>query len=63
MPVINALDNLEHPCQVMADLLTIMERKKVLEGLKLAYIGDGNNVCRSLAFAAAMARSREIAQG
>jgi ornithine carbamoyltransferase len=54
VPVINALDNLEHPCQVMADLLTIMERKKEFEGLKFAYIGDGNNVCNSLALGAAL---------
>ncbi len=54
VPVINALDNLEHPCQVMADLLTIVERKKELEGLKFAYIGDGNNVCNSLALGAAL---------
>lgn len=54
VPVINALDNLEHPCQVMADLLTIMERKKELEGLKFAYVGDGNNVCNSLALGAAL---------
>ncbi len=54
VPVINALDNLEHPCQVIADLLTIMEKKKDLEGLKLAYIGDGNNVCNSLALGAAL---------
>nr|MDO8080761.1 ornithine carbamoyltransferase [Candidatus Freyarchaeota archaeon] len=48
IPVINALSNLYHPCQVLADLLTIKEKKKKLEGLKLAYIGDGNNVCNSL---------------
>jgi ornithine carbamoyltransferase len=48
VPVINALSNLYHPCQVLADFLTIKEKKKRLEGLKLAYIGDGNNVCNSL---------------
>ncbi|MEM3561816.1 MAG: ornithine carbamoyltransferase [Candidatus Jordarchaeaceae archaeon] len=48
VPVINALSNLYHPCQILADILTIKEKKKKLEGLKLAYIGDGNNVCNSL---------------
>jgi ornithine carbamoyltransferase len=54
VPVINALDDLEHPCQVMADLLTIKEQKHGLAGLKLAYIGDGNNVCNSLLLGAAL---------
>ena len=52
VPVINALSDLEHPCQVMADLLTIYEHKDKLEGLSLAYIGDGNNVARSLCLVA-----------
>lgn len=43
IPVINGLTNFEHPCQVVADLLTIYEKKKKFKGLKLAYIGDGNN--------------------
>lgn len=54
VPVINALSDLEHPCQIMADFLTILEHKKKLKGLKLAYIGDGNNVCNSLLLAAAI---------
>ena len=48
VPVINALSDREHPCQTMADLLTIYERKGALAGLTLAYVGDGNNVARSL---------------
>ncbi len=51
VPVINALSDWEHPCQTMADLLTIYEHKGWLEGLTLAYIGDGNNVARSLCLA------------
>jgi len=53
IPVINGLTNLEHPCQTLADLLTIKERKGQLSGLKLAWIGDGNNVCNSLLLGAA----------
>ncbi len=48
IPVINGLTNEEHPCQVLADLLTIREWKGKTEGLKLCYIGDGNNMCNSL---------------
>jgi ornithine carbamoyltransferase len=53
VPVINALTELSHPCQAMADILTIKEHLGRLEGVKVAYVGDGNNVARSLAFAAA----------
>jgi len=49
VPVINALTPLHHPCQVLADLLTLRERFGQLDGLRLAYVGDGNNVARSLA--------------
>ena len=53
IPVINALTDWSHPCQAMADVLTISEHFGRLAGIKIAYIGDGNNVARSLAFAAA----------
>ena len=53
VPVINALSDAEHPCQALADLLTIYEHKGEFPGLKLTYIGDGNNVAVSLALAAA----------
>jgi ornithine carbamoyltransferase len=53
VPVINGLSDYNHPCQAMADMLTIREHFKKLEGLTLAYIGDGNNVARSLAVACA----------
>jgi ornithine carbamoyltransferase len=53
VPVINGLTDLLHPCQVMADLLTIREKFGRLEGLKLAYVGDGNNVAHSLMFGGA----------
>ncbi len=48
IPVINGLTDFCHPCQVLADLMTIREYKAVLEGLKLCYIGDGNNMANSL---------------
>ncbi|MFW9832193.1 MAG: ornithine carbamoyltransferase, partial [Candidatus Thorarchaeota archaeon] len=48
VPVINALTPMYHPCQGLADLLTIREKLHELDGLKLVYIGDGNNVCHSL---------------
>jgi ornithine carbamoyltransferase len=53
VPVVNGLSDLEHPCQAMADLLTIREQRGALVGVRLAYVGDGNNVCHSLALAAA----------
>jgi ornithine carbamoyltransferase len=54
VPVINALDDLEHPCQIIADLLTILEHKGTLRGIEVAYLGDGNNVCNSLLLGAAL---------
>jgi ornithine carbamoyltransferase len=55
VPVINGLTPSHHPCQVLADLLTLRERFGDLNGLKLAYVGDGNNVARSLALIGAIA--------
>jgi ornithine carbamoyltransferase len=54
VPVINALSDLEHPCQLLADLQTIREYKGRFKGLKFAWIGDGNNVCNSAILAAAI---------
>ncbi len=53
VPVINGLTDLLHPCQVLSDLFSIKEKKQDLEGLKLAYIGDGNNMAHSLMFGGA----------
>ncbi len=55
IPVINALTDLLHPCQAMADFFTLREKRGSFAGLKLAYVGDGNNVCHSLMLAAAKA--------
>lgn len=54
VPVINGLDDVEHPCQIVADLLTILEKKGGFKGIKMAYVGDGNNVCNSLLLGAAI---------
>lgn len=50
VPVINGLSNSFHPCQILADLMTIKEKKGKFKGLKLAWIGDGNNVCNSMLY-------------
>jgi ornithine carbamoyltransferase len=55
IPVINGLSDLFHPCQILADLMTIKEKKKKLAGLRLAWIGDGNNVCNSMIYGCAKA--------
>lgn len=54
VPVVNGLSDLYHPVQVLADLLTLNERKERLKGLKVAWVGDGDNVCNSWAFGAAL---------
>jgi len=53
VPVINGLSDSFHPCQTLADLMTIKEKKKKLNGLKLAWVGDGNNVCNSMIYGCA----------
>ena len=53
VPVVNALSDYSSPCQALADLQTIREHKGRLEGIRLAYLGDGNNVAHSLLFAGA----------
>jgi ornithine carbamoyltransferase len=53
IPVINGLTDLLHPCQAMADYFTVLEKKRNLKGLKVVFVGDGNNVCHSLMFGAA----------
>lgn len=54
IPVINGLSDLHHPCQILADMMTIIEKKGQLKGLKIAFIGDGNNVCNSMIEAASL---------
>ena len=54
VPVINGLSDSFHPCQILADFMTIKEKKKKFKGLKIAWIGDGNNVCNSMIYGAAL---------
>ena len=54
VPIVNGLSDREHPCQVLADLLTLRERFGSLDGVRVAWIGDGNNVCHSLILSAAL---------
>lgn len=60
IPVINGLSNLEHPCQILADLLTIYEYRGDFKDVTLAWIGDGNNVCNSMILASALTGMRMI---
>ena len=57
VPVINGLSDMFHPCQILADFMTINEKKGKMGGLKIAWIGDGNNVCNSMIYGAALAGS------
>jgi ornithine carbamoyltransferase len=54
VPVINGLSDSFHPCQILADFMTIKEKKRKLKGLKIAWIGDGNNVCNSMIYGCAL---------
>ena len=54
VPVINGLSDSFHPCQILADFMTIKEKKKKFQGIKIAWIGDGNNVCNSMIYGAAL---------
>ncbi|MBI1662384.1 MAG: ornithine carbamoyltransferase [Nitrosopumilus sp.] len=54
VPIINGLSDTFHPCQILADFMTIKEKKKKLKGIKIAWVGDGNNVCNSMIYGAAL---------
>jgi ornithine carbamoyltransferase len=58
VPVINGLSDSFHPCQILADFMTIKEKKKKLKGLKIAWIGDGNNVCNSMIYGCALSKMK-----
>ncbi|HNQ26041.1 MAG TPA: ornithine carbamoyltransferase [Methanoregulaceae archaeon] len=55
VPVINGLSDIEHPCQILADIMTVREHFGSIEGLKVTWVGDGNNVCNSLVLASSRA--------
>ncbi|ABX12293.1 ornithine carbamoyltransferase [Nitrosopumilus maritimus] len=55
VPIINGLSDTFHPCQILADFMTIKEKKKKIKGIKIAWIGDGNNVCNSMIYGTALA--------
>ena len=57
VPVINGLSDSFHPCQILADFMTIKEKKRKLKGIKIAWIGDGNNVCNSMIYGSALSGS------
>jgi ornithine carbamoyltransferase len=61
VPIVNALTPMHHPCQALADLLTLQERFGSLEGLRVAFVGDGNNVCQSLMLLGALAGVEVVA--
>ncbi len=61
VPVVNGLSDLYHPVQILADLLTLKEHKGKLEGLKVAWVGDGDNVCNSWAYGAALSGIQFVA--
>jgi ornithine carbamoyltransferase len=63
IPVINALSDSSHPCQAMADLVTVLEERGTLAGQKIVFVGDGNNVARSLALACALLGARFVLTG
>lgn len=58
VPIINGLSDTFHPCQILADFMTIKEKKKKLKGIKIAWIGDGNNVCNSMIYGAALSGAK-----
>jgi ornithine carbamoyltransferase len=60
VPVINGLSDSFHPCQILADFMTIKENKQKLKGLKIAWIGDGNNVCNSMIYGCALAEAKQM---
>lgn len=58
IPIINGLSDSYHPCQILADFMTIKEKKKKISGLKISWVGDGNNVCNSMIIGCGLAKSK-----